>query len=370
MALGYGLALRRLAPWLLAALGVAVLVTSALLFIGSTGFGYDYLAYDAAARRLAMGAPLYPPGTAEAYNSGAFSGLYLYAPPLAIALIPMTALSADQATLAWFVGRILLLGVGCALLPVRRDVRLVLWFVASISFPILYDLNLGNLSVVLFALGAAMWRWNGTPWAGVALAAALTVRFPFGLVGIAWILTRRVRSIVGAVIAGAAIAVATLPIVGIVGWIDYVTILRSLEDVSTGPHNFTLGTTLAVIGIGAPLTTVATLCGIAGSLVAVAVAARRRDPELAVVVALAGALLFAPFFHPHYLVALLIPAAYVANRGHRWGYALPLLGWLPGEILGVVAVVGLVAPFFARPPGDQLAAAGTPAKRTARAPSS
>jgi hypothetical protein len=179
-----------------------------------------------------------------------------------------------------------------------------------------------------------------------------------------------VRSIVGAVIAGAAIAVATLPIVGIVGWIDYVTILRSLEDVTTGPHNFTLGTTLAVIGIGAPLTTAATLGGIAGSVVAVAVAARRRDPELAVVVALAGALLFAPFFHPHYLVALLIPAAYVANRGHRWGYALPLLGWLPGDILGVVAVVGLVAPFFARPPGDQLAAAETPTKRTARAPSS
>lgn len=371
MALGYAIALRRLTPWLLAALGVAVLVTSAFLFIGSTGFGYDYLAYDDAARRLAAGAPLYPPGTAEAYNSGAFAGLYLYAPPLALALIPMTALSADQATLIWYIGRILLLGVGCALLPVRRDVRLVLWFVASISFPVLYDLNLGNLSVVLFALGAAIWRWNGTPWAGVALAAALTVRYPVGLVGVAWILTRRVRPIVGAVVAGAAIAVATLPVVGIAGWTDYVTLLRSLGDVSTGPHNFTLGTTLAGLGIGAPWTTVATLGGIAGSLVAVAVAARRRDPELAIVVALAGTLLFAPFFHPHYLVALLIPAAYVANCGHRWGYALPLLGWLPGELLGVVAVAGLVAPFFARPSGVQIAAAASRSgSRTARAPSS
>ncbi|HEY5437034.1 MAG TPA: hypothetical protein VIK13_17535, partial [Candidatus Limnocylindrales bacterium] len=73
----------RLLPWLLAAVGVAVLVVSAFMFIGSTGFGYDYMAYDAAARRLAAGLPLYPPGTASAYNSGAYSGLYLYAPPLA-----------------------------------------------------------------------------------------------------------------------------------------------------------------------------------------------------------------------------------------------------------------------------------------------
>jgi hypothetical protein len=372
MARRYAAALVRLTPWLLAALGLAVLVASAFAFVGSTGFGYDYLAYDGAARRLAAGAALYPPGTAGAYNSGLFAGLYLYAPPLAIALVPMTALTADQATVAWFVGRILLLGVGCALLPVHRDVRLVVWFMASISFPVLYDLNLGNLSVVLFALSAAIWRWNGTPWAGIALAAAMTVRYPFGLVGVAWILTGRIRSIVGAVAAAAVIAVLTLPIVGVAGWIDYVAVLRGLEDVGTGPHNFTLGTSLAAIGIEAPLTTVATLGGIVGSVAAVAVAARHRDPELAVVVALAGTLLFAPFFHPHYLVALLIPAAYVANRGHRWGYVLPLLGWLPGELLGVVAIIGIVAPFFAWSTKDapgQLAAE-TSANRTARAPSS
>jgi hypothetical protein len=370
MARRYTAALARLTPWLAAALGVAVLVAAAFLFIGSTGFGYDYLAYDAAARRLVAGEPLYPPGTAEAYNSGAFSGLYLYAPPLAVALMPMSLLSVDQATMVWFIGRTLLLGVGCTLLPVRREVRFTLFLVATISFPVLYDLNLGNLSIVLFAVGAAIWRWNGTPWAGVALAVALTVRYPFGLVGIAWILTRQVRSIVAAVVAGLAILVATLPIVGITGWVDYVTILRALEDVSTGPHNFTLGSVLGVLGIGAPWTTVATLGGIVGSVVAVAFAARRRDPELAVVVALAGTLLFAPFFHPHYAVALLIPAAYVANRGHRWGYALPLLGWLPAEAIGVVAIVGLVAPLLVASPSDPQLAAGTSANRTAAAPSS
>jgi hypothetical protein len=241
------------------------------------------------------------------------------------------------------------------MLPVRRDVRLVTWFVASISFPVLYDLNLGNLSVVLFAVGAAIWRWNGTAWAGAALAAAMTVRYPFGLVGIAWLLTRRLRSIAGAVVVGAVIIVATLPMVGIAGWTDYVTIIRGLGDVSAGPHNLSLGSAVTAIGFGPPWTTVATLAGIAGSVVAVAVAAHRRDRELAVVVALAGTLLFAPFFHPHYLVALLIPAAYIANRGHWWGYGLPLLGWLPGGTLSLVAIAGIVAPFLAKASDDPLA---------------
>jgi hypothetical protein len=255
-------------------------------------------------------------------------------------------------------------------LPVRREVRLTLFFVASISFPVLYDLNLGNLSGILFVLGAVIWRWNGTPWAGAALAMALAVRYPFGLVGIAWLMTRRWRSIAGAAVAGIAIIAATLPIVGIAGWVDYVTILRSLEDVSTGPHNFTLGSALEALGIGAPWTAIATFGGIAGSVAAVAVAARRRDPDLAVVVALAGTVLFAPFFHPHYLVALLIPAAYIANRGHWWGYLLPLLGWLPAETLGVVALIAMVAPLLVAPQQGPQLAAGTSTSRTARAPSS
>lgn len=363
MARRYAAALTRLLPWLLAGLGVAVLVTSVFLFLRSTGFGYDYAAYDAAARRLAAGAPLYPPGTAEAYNSGAYGGLYLYAPPLAVALTPVASIPVDAATLAWLVGRILLLGLGCSILPVRRDVRLVMLFVASVSFPVLYDLNLGNLSVVLFALSAAIWRWNETPWAGAALAAALTVRQPFGLVGIAWVLTRRLRPIAGAAAAGIVIVLATLPMVGIAGWTDYVTILRGLGDVSSGPHNFSLGSMATALGLESPWTTVATLVGIAGSVIAVAAAARRRDPELAVVVALAGTLLFAPFFHPHYLVALLIPAAFVANRGRWWGYALPLLGWLPGETLGLVAVAGILAPFFVQSPQNSPVDARTPVLR-------
>jgi hypothetical protein len=363
-------ALRRLGPWLLAALGVVILLAAVVVFRDSAGFGYDYLAYDAAARRLTAGEALYPPGTAEAYNDGRYSGLYLYAPPLAVAVIPLTALSPDAATLAWLFLRILLLALGCAILPVRREVRVGTWFVATISFPVLYDLNLGNVSIVLFALSAAMWRWNGRPAAGVALAAALSMRYTFGLVGIAWVLTRRSPAVLATVAAGIGLVLATLPFVGLAGWLDYLDLVRAL-DVTRDSTGVALGSFVSELGIGDPWPGAVTLAGIVGSVVAVTLAARRRDADLALVVALAGTLLVAPLMKPPYLVTLLIPGAYVAHRGQWWGLALPLLGWLPGAWLGLAAIAGVVAPFLVAPRGgaSQLAA-GTSAKRTAAAPSS
>jgi hypothetical protein len=79
------------------------------------------------------------------------------------------------------------------------------------------------------------------------------------------------------------------------------------------------------------------------------------------VVALTAPLIVAPFFHPHYLVILLLPAALLAARGRWWGLALPLLAWLPDPFLPLVALVGVAAPLFA---GKQAAAAAAPAPST------
>src|SRR5688500_4674884 len=93
-------ALARLAPVVLSAFGLVILLLVARSFVGSSGFGYDYEAYDAAARRIAAGQPLNPPGIAEAYSSGNYAGLYLYPPPLAVGLVPLTVLPPDTAALA------------------------------------------------------------------------------------------------------------------------------------------------------------------------------------------------------------------------------------------------------------------------------
>jgi hypothetical protein len=87
------------APYLLCAIGLLVLVAGAVALIGSPGHGYDYSAYDAAARRIASSQPLYLPDIAEAYNAGRYEDLYLYAPAAAVLLVPLTLLSPEAATL-------------------------------------------------------------------------------------------------------------------------------------------------------------------------------------------------------------------------------------------------------------------------------
>jgi hypothetical protein len=344
-------ALRRALPFMLGAAGLAAIAVAIPIFIGSPGFGYDYTAYDAAARRLASGAPLYPPGTAESYNAGSYAGLYLYAPPLAVALLPAAAVPAETATMIWFIARIGVLAIGCGLLPVRAEVRAATFGVAALSFPVLIDLNLGNLSIVLFALSAVMWRWLDRPLGSIALALILSVRYAFVTVLIWWLARGRLRPVAWTIGAGLVIAALTLPIVGIAGYVDYVTILRGLDDISTGPHNLALGTTVNALGGGPALITLANLAGWLMAFAAIAYAARRRDREVGLAVALSASLLFAPFFHDHYLVELLIPAALLAQRGRWWGLALPLLGWLPDTLLPAVALAGIVAPFLAGEPG-------------------
>jgi hypothetical protein len=362
-----------LVPYLLGGLGLAVIGLAAVAFIGSPGFAYDFSAYDLAARRLADGQALYPPGVAEAYNAGAYADLYLYPPPLAVALIPMTTLAPTSAAIVWLGARIALLVAGCTVLPVRREIRIATFGVAAISFPVVYDLNLGNLSIVLFALSAVIWRARDRPLASAALAAMLTVRFGFAIVLLGWVARRRFRAIGWTIAAGLAIALATLPIVGIGGWLDYMTNLRALRDISTGPHNLNLGTTGQAVGLSPESSPLLVLAGIAIAIGVTVYAAFRRDPETALVVSLTASLLFAPFLHPHYLVALLIPAAFLAARGWWWSLALPLLGWLPGAALPLVAIIGMTLPLLAQPraaPDGPVQPVASSLKRSARAPSS
>jgi hypothetical protein len=159
------------------------------------------------------------------------------------------------------------------------------------------------------------------------------------------LLARRWRGAAWTIVAGLAVLAATIPVVGIQGWLDYVASLSLLGDVSRGEHNLSFATTAHALGLPGP-DAVWVFAGIAAAFIATAYAALRRYAETALVVSLTGTILFFPFFHPHYLVQLLIPAAFLAGRGQWWGLALPLLGWLPGEVMAPAALVATLAPLL------------------------
>jgi hypothetical protein len=324
-----------------AVLGAMLLVLAVGIFIGSAGSGYDFAAYDAAARRIVAGEALYVPNTAQLYATGAYQGLYLYPPPMAIALAPLAVVSSGAATAAWLVIRLVLLVLGCLALPVGRTTRWLIFAVACVSFPVLFDLNLGNVSIVVFALSALAWRTMESPVAAVAHAALIAIRFPFGLFFVEWLVERRFRRIAWTIGAGVLLIALSLPIVGVSTYLDYVTILRGLPDISTGPHNLSLKSTALALGAPGSLAALLVPVGYVVGLVAVLFAARRRDRDVAFVVTATATLLVAPFIHPHYLVLLLLPAALLVERGRAWALALPLLGWLPDPVLPLIAPVAI-----------------------------
>jgi hypothetical protein len=321
-----------------ATLGAILLAVAGLSLVDSRGFAYDFGAYDSAARRVAAGEPLYPADTAKAYAEGRYEGLYLYAPPLAVALTPVALVPARDAAIAWFILRLVLLALGCWVMPVSRAARLSTFAVSAVSFPVLFDLNLGNISVVVFALSAVAWRLLDGPLAALVHASLIAIRFPFGAFFVLWLVQRRFRMIVFTIVAGLALILASLPIVGLGAYRDYVTILAGLPDIGTGLNNFSLKSTALTFGVPPAIAGVGTIVGFAASVAAIAFAGLRRDAEVAFVVTAIATLLTAPFMHPHYLVMLLLPAALLADRGRYWGLALPLLGWLPGASLPLVAL--------------------------------
>jgi hypothetical protein len=337
-------AVRRVLPWLVAIVGVVVIAIASQVFIGSQGFGYDFRAYDLAARRIAAGQPLYLTDTIARYNAHAYADLYLYPPQLAMLLVPLAAFGSSTAVIVWYWLRVAALAIGCAAMPVKPWIRLTVFGVATLSFPVLYDLNLGNVSLVVFAVSALIWRLGPHPVAGVLAAVLATFRYPFVILGLAWLAMGRWRAVAAAVVTGFVLTALALPIVGIGGYSDYVTILRSLNDVSTGPDNLSVTASLTQAGVPPNVSALIGLLTIVATALFVIAVGRRRDAETATVVALTATLLAWPFFHPHYLVALLLPAAFLAERGRWWAVALPLLGWLPGPILPLVAAIAIVTP--------------------------
>jgi hypothetical protein len=336
----------------LAILGALFLAVAMLVFYESRGWGYDFEAYYLAALRFARGDSMYQPWTlAGPFRPGPY-GLYLYAPPLALFTVPFTALSVENATIVWLGLRLVLLAGACAVMPVGLPVRLTIFGVAAFSKPVLTDLDLGNVSVIVTFLTACLWRWLDRPLGSVALALAMSIRPTLGIVLGWWLLRRAWRPLAWTLGAGIVLILVTLPFVGERSYREYATVLGNVSDVTGVPNNLDLGSTLLRLGAGPMAAGIGLYAGYAVAIGA-ALLSLRRDRELSFIVTVGATLPLAPLLWDHYLVGLLLPAAFLASRGRTWGYALPLLAWAPPEVTGIVALAGVVLPLLADSPAGR-----------------
>lgn len=331
----------------IAVVGAVAMVGAITLWAGrAPGWAFDFEAYYAAAVRLiASGSPYQPELLAGPFQPIA-EGMYLYSPVPAMGFTLLTAFARDDAALVWLVVKLVTLVAACAVMPVSARIRLASAGIAALSFPVLYDTNLGNVSTVVTSLSIVGWRLLDHPAGGAAVALASFLRPTTAITGLAVLVSRSWRAVLGGLAAGAVLVAVSLPFVGVAGWLDFMTLLRNVSGTTGLPRNADLASAMLALGAREPLPTIALLAGGAIAVVAVIVAAR-RDRELGYVVAAVAGLLIAPVLWAHYATQLLIPAAFLAHRGRVWALGLPLLAWLPAAALPFVVVAALLLPFLA-----------------------
>jgi hypothetical protein len=234
-------------------------------------------------------------------------------------------------------------------------VKLLVFAVAAFSQPVLVDLSLGNVSLLVVVALAFAWRGLDRPMGSIAAALAMSVRPTLGVLLIWWAVRRHWKAVLWTLLAGLALVLLTLPFTGIDAYVDYLTVLRNIDQVTGVPNNLDLASTMLRLNLDPLIATAALYGGYALALGAMIVSLR-HDRDLSFMVTISATMLLAPLLWDHYLASLLLPAAFLAQRGRTWGLALPLLGWLPAPLLPLVAVAGTLAPFLAERDGQELPA--------------
>jgi hypothetical protein len=315
-------------------LAFAVIPVLALVIGLATFSDQDRIALDfhhelyPQAQAVVRGEDVYPPPDADL--SDGTNAIW----PMAAVLpaVPLTALSPAAADWTMTVLVLAALVATLWLLEVR-DWRV--YGVALLWPPVIDAYQTANLTLPLALLVALMWRYKARPAvAGVALGAALALKFFLWPVAVWLVATGRRRAAALSVAIGAASLLLLVPFVSIA---DYVRLVRNLSD-TFDEQSYTPYALLVDLGASSPTARLVTL--LLGAAVLV-LAWRRRSLGLAI----GAALLLSPIVWRHFFALLLVPMALARPRlDAAWG--IPLVFWLvPGSYNGEPwqTAVGLAA---------------------------
>lgn len=361
---------RSIAPLALpaAAVGVFVVFVGVAIAVAAWNgsLGFDFLAYHEAARRILGGHQLYD---LSIHSAGGF-GLFYYPPPFAVLILPFALLAPAVATWLWTAAIVTAFFAGVALMPVRAWVRWATILLTGLSWPFAYAVKLGQVGPILFLLFAIGWRWMDRPRVlGTSIALGALIKIQPGLLLLWAAASRRLAAVAVAVAVGlVALVAATVPTGGVGTWLDYTTMLRNVSDPIATPHNFTAGAIAYQLGAGNAAAAVIQLTVSLLVIGAVVVSARIATPAASYLVAVIASQLLSPVLWDHYAMLLLLPVAWLLERGQRWAVVIPLatstllISITPPAAYPIAFGAALVAVFVvgtSRPRGEErIAVAG------------
>jgi hypothetical protein len=263
---------------------------------------------------------------------------YLYSPLAAMLVLAATWIPASLAGAAWLGARlgVLIAGIGRESRGLPTADRLLITIAATAFLPTVYDLMLGNISILLVAAVAVV-AWSpdrlrtGLP-LGLALASAPK---PALIPILVWMLVFRRRALAGSLGTAGAVTLAAVAVLGIAPYAAWIDILRRPLYLA-GPQ----GGNFALTGFFP--TPVALALG--ALAVAVAIVALRRGETPGLLAAVAVGLLVAPYTLAYGAVFLLLAVRPLAGVLPAW---LLLLAALAAPVLVIVFLPGLAGALLA-----------------------
>jgi hypothetical protein len=301
------------------AIGVAIAYIAFGLATAGPTFGCDYFTYADAAVRHLTGSAIYQAGPARTGECG----LYQYPPPFVLLMVPFVMFGYAGVWL-WICLSIAAFSVGVAIIPVRPEVRLIVFLLGAVSWPFIFGLRIGQVGPLLLLLYAVGWRFIETPTVlGVATALGALVKVQPAIIA-AWLIVRlNIRAIV-AVAVTLLIVSAAAATAGLADWSSYFRVIGDISNAVDVPNNLSIGATAYRLGLAAPLAAGLQTVNTVAVLVAVVLAGRYLSAAPGFLVAVTASQIVSPIVWSHYAIILLLPVAWLLDRGLWWAALIPI----------------------------------------------
>jgi hypothetical protein len=192
---------------------------------------------------------------------------------------------------------------------------------------------------LLFLLFAAAWRWLDRVWpVAIAIAVGTLVKVQPAILIVWAAVTGRWRLVWASFGILVVVCGVSTVFTGPGAWPDYLTLLRRISPAADVVNNCSLGAVLYQAGVQEDVANNVQWLSTAVAAGAVLLAWRYARPVAAFQITILASQLLTPLLWDHYAMLLLLPVAWLLERGRYWAVAFPLFSWV--SILGWTSLEG------------------------------